>query len=417
MTVTFSWRILMFVNALYGVIGHAPAAEIATTVQAERIVERHIQIHRTFVGTTMPPRRSVIGSAVDGRIVELLVREGEAVQTGQVLARLRTGTLQIELRRAQAEHDLRNQELLELDNGSRPEEIDRAKAIVNGVQAKLDYTTKRLQRARRTYENGEAVTLDQLEEAISQSSAAKQDLIAAQADYEMARKGPRQEKIAQATARVAVQLALIRQIEDRIALHTLKAPFDGYVVVRHNEVGGWAMAGKPVVEMIELNPIEIEVFVSEDFVTHVHRGMSATISIEALQGKHLTGEVVYVVPQADLRSRTFPVKIQLTNPIENDQPLIKAGMFARVTLSSESQQKRMLVPKDSLVLQGEQRLIYLIQPANNSSGPHRVRPVPVELGVAEGEWIEISGNIKAGELVVVKGNERLRPQQTVSIAP
>jgi len=367
----------------------------------------------------MPPRRSIIGSAVDGRIIQMLVREGDAVHTSQMLAQLRTGTLAIELTRTQAELELRKQEMAELTNGSRPEEIARAKALVAGARARSDYSENRLRRARRTYERGAVLTLDQLEEVVSQTTVAAQDLIAAQADYQMMQEGPRRERIAQAAARIAMQVELVRQIEDRIALHTLKAPFDGYVVARHNEVGGWASSGEPIVEIIELDPVEVEVFVSEDFIAYVTPGMRAEVALASLPGKPLLGEVVHVVPQADLRSRTFPVKVQLRNPAQNNQPLIKAGMFARVLLATESSQERLLVPKDSLVLKqnGQQRLVYVIEPPAAPNDPSRVRPVAVELGVSEGGWIEVIGDIQEGQSVVVKGNERLRPGQAVSIAP
>lgn len=386
-------------------------------VKVEKVVQRRVSQRQTFVGTAMPPRRSGVGSAVDGRLVELYVREGDAVQAGKPLAQLRTGTLEIELARARAVLELRWQQLAELENGSRPEEIERTKANVEGAKARSDYAQARLRRARKTHEKGAALTLDQLEEAVSRSVAAKQALLAVQADYQMAVKGPRKEQIAQATARVAVQNELIRQIKDRIALHTLMAPFDGYVVKRHNEIGGWASAGDPVVEIVELNPIEVEVFVSEEFVTHVHPGTKAAVTFDALPRYEFDSKIVNVVPQADVRSRTFPVRVQLANPKEDDQPLIKAGLFARVTLLGETRDEALMVPKDSLVLNGNQRVVYVMEPGTRQDGTPTVSAVSVELGISDGRWIEVIGGIAAGQDVVVRGNERLRPNQAVLIAP
>jgi len=392
------------------------AQEKPTSVQVERVIQRRVSIEQTFVGTAMPPRRSIIGSAVDGRIVQMFVREGDAVQATQPLMQLRTGTLEIELASAQAELEFYNQKLAELNNGSRPEEIERSKALVAGAKARADYSDANLQRVRRTYGKGAVVTLDELEEALSYAVAARQELLAAKAEYQMVQQGPRHEQIAQAVARLAVQNELVRQIEDRLALHTLKAPFDGYVTKRHNEVGGWTKAGEEVVEIVELNPIEVEVFVLEDFVVHVLPGAPGTVVFDAFKKKTFQSQVVQVVPQADLRSRTFPVKVQLQNPIENNQPLIKAGMFARVTLSCEIPQEVLMVPKDSLVLNGDQRVLYVVQPATDQDEVTRVAAISVELGVSDGRWIEVLGDVSAGQLVVVKGNERLRSKQAVSIA-
>ena len=393
------------------------AQEIPAPVRVNKIVQRRITLEREFIGTATPRRRSVIGSAIDGRVMQMFVREGDAVKTNDPLVQIRTGTLKIELARAKAQLDLRSHELAEILNGSRPEEIEKAKAHVEGAQGNFEYTEARLRRARRTYDNGAVVTLDEVEEALSQSIAAKNILQAATADYQMALEGPRKERIAQARAEVTVQNKVIQQIEDRIGLHTLKAPFDGYVVKRHNEVGGWASAGKPVVEMIELNPMEVEVLVSEKFVTHVRPAAKAIVRFDALSDREFIGEVVQVVPQADLRSRTFPVIVQLENPTQANQPLIKAGMFARVTLHSHPENEALMVPKDSLVLNGTRRIVFVIVPASRQDNPTTVKAVPVTLGNSDGRWIEIRGDITASQEVVIKGNERLRPEQAVRIIP
>ena len=406
--------------ALCKCVGPARAQDIRdkpVPVTVEKVVQRRVVLRNTFVGTAMPPRRSVVGSAVDGRVVKMFVREGDAVQSGNPLAQLRTGTLEIERLRANAELEMRKQELAELENGSRPEEIERDKANLEGAKALANYTEAKLRRARKAYDKAAVVTRDELEEAISQSVAAKQRLLAAQAEYRMTLEGPRQEQIAQALARVHVQQEMVRQIEDRISLHTLKAPFDGYVVARHHEVGGWASSGDLIVEIVELNPIEVEVFVSEQFVTYVGPGTKAKVAFDALPKSSFDGTVVKVVPQADVRSRTFPVKVQMPNPTHDGLPLIKAGMFARVTLFGRKQEEALMVPKDSLVLDGDQRVVYVVQRGDQRDASTRVSRVSVELGISDGRWIAVNGDIAAGQEVIVRGNERLRENQAVSVAP
>ena len=393
------------------------AQEVPAPVRVHQIMQRRITLEREFIGTATPRRRSTIGSAIDGRVMQMFVREGDAVQAKDPLVRLRTGTLEIELARAKAQLDLRAHELAEMLNGSRPEEIEKTKAHVEGARAIFEYAEARLRRARQTYDNGAVVTLDQVEEALSQAIATKNILQAARADYQMALKGPRKERIAQAQSQVIVQNKVVQQIEDRIKLHTLKAPFDGYIVKRHNEVGGWASAGKPVVEMVELNPMEVEVLVSEKFVTHVRPTAEAIVRFDALPDREFVGEVVRVVPQANLRSRTFPVKVQLVNPTRANQPLIKAGMFARVTLTSHLVNEALMVLKDSLVLNGNRRTVFVIVPASQQDNTTTVKAVPVTLGNSDGLWIEVRGDITAGQRVVIKGNERLRHQQAVRVIP
>ncbi len=123
-----------------------------------------------------------------------------------------------------------------------------------------------------------------------------------------------------------------------------------------------------------------------------------------------------IVPQADVRARTFPVKVRVHNEITSAGPLIKSGMLARVSLPTGAKQNALLVPKDALVLGGPMPVVYVISsPDPTTSKQSQVAAVPVELGVAQGNLIQVTGAIVAGQFVVVQGNERLRPGQTVSI--
>ena len=123
-----------------------------------------------------------------------------------------------------------------------------------------------------------------------------------------------------------------------------------------------------------------------------------------------------IIPQADTRTHTFPVKVQVRNIIDEiTGPALKSGMFARVMLPTRSKTEALLVPKDALVLGEKKALIYVVDIAKNDNHKGHVRPVVVKLGVADGELIQVQGSIKAGQLVVVLGNERLRPQQEVRI--
>ena len=72
-------------------------------VEVTPVVQREVATGQTFVGTIVPTRRAVVGSAVDGRVVELYVSEGDRVDKGQPLAQLLTETISLELKAAQAE--------------------------------------------------------------------------------------------------------------------------------------------------------------------------------------------------------------------------------------------------------------------------------------------------------------------------
>lgn len=383
-------------------------------VVAAHVTQEDVSSGHTFVGTVMPTRVAAIGSAVDGRVIEFYVNEGDRVKADQPLAQLLTKTLDIELEGAKAELELRKQELLELENGTRPEELAQAKARLEQMKALHEYAEAKLERAKRLIKSRSS-SPEELEDALSAHQAAEQRLAEAQAAYEMAVNGPRKEQIEQARARVRFQEEVINGIEDRIRKHTIVTRFDGYVTAEHTEIGQWVKSGELVAEVMELDSVDVRITVLEDYIDAVAVGTPARVEVGAIPGEAFTGEVVAIVPHADVRARSFPVKVRVKNKMNNGSVMLKSGMFARVTLPVGHREKALLVPKDSLVLGGPSPMVYVVDTASASSNTGTVRPVPVEMGVAYQGRIQVKGALKPGDFVVTRGNERLRPGQPVTI--
>jgi RND family efflux transporter MFP subunit len=161
--------------------------------------------------------------------------------------------------------------------------------------------------------------------------------------------------------------------------------------------------------------VEVVAYVVEQHVPFVRVGTAVTVEVPAIPGRQFAGEVCEVVPQADVQARTFPVKVRVPNELVDNVPLLKAGMYARVSLPTGSKQTVTLVPKDALVLGGAQPLLFVIEGASESGQAGKVVPLPVAVGVADGGLIQITGPLKPGQLVVVQGNERLQPGADVTI--
>jgi RND family efflux transporter MFP subunit len=164
-----------------------------------------------------------------------------------------------------------------------------------------------------------------------------------------------------------------------------------------------------------LDEIEIVAQVVEQYVPHIRQGMQVSVEIPAIPGQPFEGVVSAIVPQADVQARTFPVKIRVKNRFVDDKPLVKSGMYVRAMLPTGNKQMATLVSKDALVLGGPQPVVFVVDAASAEAKQGKVRPVPVQLGVSEGNMIQIRGGIEPGQLVVVQGNERLRPGQDVMI--
>jgi RND family efflux transporter MFP subunit len=397
---------------LHAALAQAPPA---APVVVSPITEQTVSSTQTLVGTVMPLRTSTVGSAVDGRLIEFLVNEGDAVKEGQPLAQVLTGTIEIDLARAKAEEDLRRSELEEMENGSRPEEIAMFSARMQSAHATLEYLAARHRRNEALYQRSQAITEDELERSKAALIEAQQAYADAKAAHALAVEGPRKEKIAQARAQLRIQEEAVHFIEDRIKKYTIRAPFDGYVITEGTEQGQWIKEAEVVAEVAELGQVEAKFYVPEEYISRVKLGMTVKMTVDSYPGQDFEGTVSRIVPQADVRSRTFPVKVLIQNTIEAGVPMLKSGMLARVQVAVGKQQSALIVPKDSLVLGGTQPVLQVVDYSQPGAKEGTVRAVPVQVGLAHGTWIQVTGEVKAGQDVVIKGNERLRPNQGVKV--
>ncbi len=391
-----------------------PGQRPPSPVVVAEVVKRPVITGQTFIGTVTPVKTASVGSAVDGRIADFPVNEGDFVEKGQPLAQLLTATITLEHEAAVHELSLREEELKELENGSRPEEVRRAQAAMAAAKASREYHQKKRDRADELYARN-AINNDELQLVVAEQIQAEQEYLQAVEAYELIVAGPRQEQIAQARAQVAIRRAIANRLADQIEKHTIRAPFDGFISAEHTELGQWVNRGELVADVLALGEVDIESYVPEQYITYIHKGQQVSVEIPALPDQLFTGIVEVVIPQADTRSRTFPVKIRVTNQINDNEPLIKSGMMARVYLPTGNRQETLLVPKDAVVLGGPQKMVYAITPGEKDK-PASVRPVPVQIGVADGTLLQVSGELNPGDQVVVRGNERLRPGQPVAVS-
>ena len=402
-----------------------PAAAPAVPVHTATVVRQKLVPEFALVGTVTAIRRTVIGSPVEGRVLDVTIEAGDPVkarpkkegsrdiQSAPPIVQLSTETIKLEIAAAEAELTRLKHELAELKSGSRPEEIARAKAELEAAKAVNEFAENRFKRATSLSESRVAST-DELETAKSVALAAQQRLIAAQADLELAEAGPRTEQIDQAVARMEQQMQQIARLNVQLRHHSIYAPFDGFVVEKLAEAGQWLTRGAPVVEVVALDPIDVVVHVPEAVVHQLSIGDDVPLRVAALPKEHqaLTGKIEGISPSADQRARTFPVRIRLDNPVYRGEFLLRDGMQARATLSGEPQQA-LMVPKDALVLGGQMPVLMLAE--ETPDGKHIAVRVEVETGVAQDSLISIIGDLQEGRKVVISGNERLQAGQLLAV--
>ncbi len=382
----------------------------AKPVKAAALERRSVQAGRSFVGTIEPSRRSQVSVETAGLVVTRPATLGQRIEAKSTIATLRADVISKLILIAEARVTKATRALEVLQNGAREEDKRAAAARVVRSKATLDTARWKLSRVKRLYDDGRKVPEDEVRSASLAVTVAERDLEAANAELDKLRAGARADEIAQAQAEVAVQQAEVGRLKLVEKQHTAKAPFSGYVVAERTEVGQWVRAGDPVVELVDLDHVDVVIPVLEDFIGGVVVGATQTVTIPALGDTPFDGKIVGIVPQAATGTRTIPVRIRVKNKITDRGPILKAGMFARVSLPVGKPTKALMAPKDALKLGGRQPEVFVVDPESK-----RALPVPVTLGVTDGAWIEVRGAVQEGQQVVTKGNERLIPGDVVQV--
>ncbi len=375
-------------------------------VSVAMVVERQVRNRLTAVGSVAPYRRSVVSSELEGRVQSAPLQVGDFVRANKtILATVQRSGLQIDLRILRAELEKARQDLLRLERGKRPEEIAALQAKVREREAQMRNNELELNRARDLYEKKilDKASLDRAEAAYEASWQLYEE---ASRNLEIARLGPREEEKARAKAEVDRVRARIARLRDDLAKTKIRSPLTGFVTQEWVEVGQWLTKGGRVAEVIELDRVLVQAPIAERRISLVRVGDEARVVIDALGGRTFKGRVRGVIPQADPKSRTFPVEVEIKNTKSYD---LKAGMFARLSLEYGKAARMVLVPKDALILRARGPSVFVFEKG-------RVREVSFAQGRSVDSFVEAAGGaLKAGTQVVVKGNENLRAGMPVRL--
>lgn len=388
-------------------------------VRVAEIQQKEIAPQFHLVGTVTAIRRSVVGCAVEGRVTKVSIETGDAVafdsetSIGDPMVELSTETISAEVAAAKAELVRLEHELAELNAGTRVEELAQARARWQAANTANEFAQSKLKRIQELF-NSKAISEDQLDAAQSAALAAEQTAIAAKAGHDLAIAGPRKEQIDQSIAKVKRQTQEVARLETLLGYHTIRAPFEGFVVKKTVEVGQWLTRGAPVAEIVELGFVDVVVHVPESLVSQLTVGSAVPVTINALpeDSRGFEGTIHGIVPSADQRSRTFPVRIRVKNPMRDGSYLLKGGMHARAAATGRPK-RAVLVPKDALNLGGP-KVVVMLAVAGPDGKPVASR-VEVDTGVSAGDFIEVTGELAVGQQVIVMGNERVKPGQALKV--
>lgn len=179
---------------------------------------------------------------------------------------------------------------------------------------------------------------------------------------------------------------------------TLVTPVSGVVTARNYDNGD--MCGSlPIFVVQKINPVKIQINVSESLYSYMKKGMVVDVELDALPEKKFQGKISRITPMIDASTRTFQVELTVANP----QELIKPGMYARVS-ANYGTRKNIVVPDMAVVKQlgSGDRYIYVYQQDGT------VKYQKVELGRRMGTQYEILSGIADGDVVVTSGQVALK---------
>jgi HlyD family secretion protein len=239
----------------------------------------------------------------NGRISELLVREGDRVATGQPLARLDTTRLKLQLAQAEATADSQRSQVAKLKAGSRPEEIRQAAAQRDAAKAAAVDARQIYQRQLELVAQ-KFVSQQQADIAKNALEAREEQLKAAEEAYRLAVLGPRQEDIAASQASLAALEAAVAGLKQDLSEGELKAPADGVIEKRILEPGDMASPQKSIFTLALADPVWARVYLPETALGRVPVGARASITTDSHPDRKYPGWVGYVSPTAEFTPKT-----------------------------------------------------------------------------------------------------------------
>jgi HlyD family secretion protein len=246
-------------------------------------------------------RQVNLGFKVGGRISEMIVDEGDRVESGKTIASLDKSYFADEVRLAQARVATQAAILARLENGTRPEEIAQARAAVADREAALALADATLQR-QETLASRDIASHQRHDEATATAGQAKAALASARETLKLAELGPRREDIDAAKAQLEAEKAALIQAERRLADAELIAPSVGTVLTRVREPGAIVGAGETVYAVTIVSPVWVRTYVSEPDLGRLRPGMKVKVVTDG--GKAYSGQVGFISPVAEFTPKT-----------------------------------------------------------------------------------------------------------------
>ena len=323
-------------------------------VITDKASTRKVEYILNQVGTLKASQEVTIRSEIEGRVNEILFKEGKEVKKGEVL--------------------------VTLDDAKIRAEIQNLKAHINQLQIRLENKQRTLERNRPLVERN-VISRQRFDDLESEINEIEAQIIQAQAD-------------------------LVRQ-KEFLSYTVIRAPFTGIAGARTFSVGHYLKVGEPVVQVIDLDPLEITFQVPEKFKTRLSTGHGVVLNLDPYPNRSFKGIVSFISPQVEVNTRAFQVKAL----VKNNRPLLNPGMFARVEMIIEVHENAITIPWESVIQIEGESYVYIVE-------EDIARKVPVRLGKITKDWAEVlDARIPEGSTLILEGKFAVKDGMKVTAQP
>lgn len=251
------------------------------------------------------------------------------------------------------------------------------------------------------------------EQADRAAAAAKADFAEAQLrrSQELAPTGAEsRELLEQRKAEAAQAAAAVRQLDARIQQKSIRAPFSGQIGIRRINPGQYLNAGDAIATLTQLDSLYLNFTLPQQDLPKLKQGATVRVTVDAAPGRVFTGRISSIEPRIDGETRNVVVQALLPN----DDRLLKSGMYATARLALPATTDSIVLPLTAIQTSASGDSVVLVQDAD-AQGIGKAVAVPVVTGRRFGEEVLVTEGVKAGDIVVMAGQNRLPPGAMVKI--
>jgi HlyD family secretion protein len=400
---------------IYAKLTEATGVDIVRVHAAAPLAAGAGNVILNATGYIVAAHKIELAAKVVGKVAWIGVDKGYKVKAGDVLVRLEDDEYRAHLLESKGNLEMLKAKLAEAQNGSRPEEIAKAKAD--------------LEQARADQENAK-VTLERTRDLVNQRVLSKQALDDAQARYdgavaktlsfdrafELVRLGPRKEEVDALRAQVEQAQGTLDYNQVQLDNTVIRAPIDGTILERNVEKGEFVTTGFVgdkgakgyVVSMANLRELDVELDINQNDFGKINSTQPGIVTTDAYPDRKYQGVIREVSPEANRQKATVQVKVKVINPDDYLRPEMNASVafYSTEKAGGHVEAKPVVVVPASTVRDNG---VFVVV---NGKAVRRT----VKLGGTTSQGVQIAEGLIGGEDIIanppadLKDGQRVRPK-------